>query len=438
MGYGSPANPRSGWPALALVSGLMVAVTPGAAALGNQGSPLDAEGSGTLVIVGGALESRNEAVYRAFIGSLPEHGQVVVIPAASGSPAQAAQSAIQALASHGLPKDRLEHYPVAVRDDDSTETVDESRWSDAAWDEDRVDALGSPAGFWFTGGDQTRITDVLLRRDGAASPLLELVRRSLTAGATVGGTSAGAAIMSDPMLAGGESFAALTEPASDEYRDQGDQESGRLILSPGLGFLPGGLVDQHFDRKARLGRLVRAMGETRERLAFGVDEDTALVIDLASKQARVLGSGGVTLLLAGPETRFEEHSVTHLTLGFAASGAHFTLGSCALNGSVGNPTVGNEYFDYPVSAGGGMAFGNQRLDQVLGYDLLDNRASRSVSRYSLREDGTMLEYRFTQTTESQGFWTDEGGSSRYSVCGVRFDIETGRWRQEPRGGGLQN
>ena len=65
--------------------------------------------------------------------------------------------------------------------------------------------------------------------------------------------------MSRDMIAGGVSFTALLEPLASAYSDSEDQDSGRLFLSRGLGFLPDGLVDQHFDRKARLGRLVRAL-----------------------------------------------------------------------------------------------------------------------------------------------------------------------------------
>lgn len=420
--------------------------TPGRLRFGVRGALLALAGiavaggafaDGTLVIVGGALKSENAAVHRAFIDSLPATGKVVVIPAASGSPASSAASITRDLATHGLDAARLETYPVAVRDDEATPDEDESGWRKLAWDEARVALLGEPAGFWFTGGDQTRIVDTLTRDGGKASPLLTLIRERLAAGATVGGTSAGAAIMSDPMLAGGESFAALTEPPGVDYRSMNDQESGALLLTHGLGFLPGALIDQHFDRKARLGRLVRAMAETGVPQAYGVDEDTALVVDLESGNATVAGSGGITLLYRG-EGRFDMQGAKlaeGLTIGFAGRGATFRPGTCELSGPIGKATVGEEYFDYAVAGGGGMAFGNQRLDQLLGYELLDNRAASTVSRFSLHADGRLLEYRFTQNDASTGFWTDEAGPSRYSVCGVRFDVTRARWTQMPVGPG---
>ena len=89
-----------------------------------------------------------------------------------------------------------------------------------------------------------------------------------------------------------------------------------------------------------------------------------------------------------------------------------------------------EYFDYEVTDGGGMAFGNQRLDQLLGYELLDNAAAQVVRRMSFRGDGQLLEYRFAQTPESTRHWTDQQGPGRYSMCGVRFDIRAGTWSED--------
>jgi cyanophycinase len=367
---------------------------------------------------------------------------VVIIPAASGSPTRSGRGIAKDLVRHGLDPARVQLYPVAVRDDSSTPDEDESLWAELAWDEERVALLGEPAGFWFTGGDQTRIVDTLADEDGKPSPLLALIRARLAAGATIGGTSAGAAVMSNPMLAGGESFAALTEPVGSDYRSMNDQESGALLLTGGLGFLPGVLIDQHFDRKARLGRLVRAMVHTGVGQAYGIDEDTALIVALSSGQARVAGSGGVTLVFAADAANSGVGAkgtgmaggtgvvARSLALGYAGREARFVLGQCQLSGPIGKATVGNEYFDYPSASGGGMAFGNQRLDQLLGYELLDNAGTRQVSRYSLHEDGRLLEYRFTQLPGSRGYWTDENGPSRYSACDVQLDVVIGRWRKE--------
>jgi cyanophycinase len=395
----------------------------GAWALGLLGTLPVQAADGTLLIVGGALEADNAEVHRALIDALLPTGPLVIVPAASGQPARSAAGFAADLQAHGLAADRIRVYPLAVRDDSETPDVDESEWSRNAWDPERVAEVANAAGYWFTGGDQMRITQVMLGPDGEESPLLQQVRSRLAAGAVVGGSSAGAAVMSRDMIAGGVSFTALLEPLAGAYSDSEDQDSGRLFLSRGLGFLPDGLVDQHFDRKARLGRLVRALAATSQARGFGVDEDTALLVHLGEDRARVLGRGSVTLLNASA-ARFAfggKALATGLQLGMVAPGVTFRLSDFSVVDGAGDATIGKEYFGYEPVDGGGMAFANARLDQALGFDLLDNDA-QSLDRYSIDSQGRVLVYRFSETADSRGYWRSEGSGDRYTVTGVRFDI----------------
>ncbi|MEQ8803827.1 MAG: cyanophycinase [Haliea sp.] len=395
------------------------------AAAATQAAEVHAQGS--LVIVGGALRTDNEAVHRAFIVRLPATGPVVIRPVASGHPATSAARFAATLEGYGVAPERLVTFPLALLDDPTTEALDESGWADNAWDAAQVAAVADAAGFWFTGGDQVRIVTSLRKADGSASPLLRLVDARLAAGAVVGGTSAGAAIMSRDMIAGGDSFTALTQPLAEHYAATEEQDSGRLSLLPGLGFFTAGIVDQHFDRKARLGRLVRALAATGAEAGFGVDEDTALVVDLAQGRGRVVGSGSVVLLDAGsaqfaPGT---DRLALGLRLGVAHDGVEIDLASQQLLNGLGKPTVANPYYNHQPRHGGGMAFANARLDQLLGHDLLDNRRSDELRRLSLDGEGTLVTYRFYETASSQGYWDDSNGD-RYSASGVGFDILLGR------------
>lgn len=283
--------------------------------------------SGTLVIAGGALGEGGPAVLGAFAAALPPDGPVVVVAVASSQPARSARNFAAALAREGVDATRIRIYPLAALDDSTTADVDESLWSGNAWQTDKLVGLEQAAGFWFTGGDQMRIVGSMRAEDGEESPLLGLIHRRLAAGAVVDGTSAGAAVMSRVMIAGGDSFNALLEPLAQSYASTEDQDSGRLYLENGLGFLADGIVDQHFDRKARLGRLVRALAESGEVRGYGVDEDTAMVVDLQSGEARVVGSGGVSLLdarsaafdMAGTQL------MSGLELSIAANGVRFSL-----------------------------------------------------------------------------------------------------------------
>ena len=392
-------------------------------AFGLSGPAFGADGS--LLIVGGALRDDNADVHRALLENLLPEGPLVIVPAASGRPARSAAGFAESLESYGLDPARIRVFPLAVRDDSATEDVDESGWAKNAWDTALLDPVRNAAGFWFTGGDQMRITRTLLGRDGEESHLLQLIRERLAAGAVVGGSSAGAAVMSRDMIAGGVSFTALLEPLAGAYSDTEDQDSGRLYLSRGLGFFPAGIVDQHFDRKARLGRLVRAMAATGQPRGYGVDEDTALLIRLGEDRARVLGRGSVTLVDAA-DARFafsRKNLATRLEISVIAAGVSFRISDFAVLDGQGDPTVGKEYFGYEPDQGGGMAFANPRLDQALGFDLLDNDAG-SIDRYSIDSAGRVLVYRFTQTDRSSGFWRSEGSGDRYTVSRVRFDILT--------------
>ena len=63
---------------------------------------------------------------------------------------------------------------------------------------------------------------------------------------------------------------------------------------------------------------------------------------------------------------------TGLQLGMGTPGVTFRLSDFSVVDGAGDATIGKEYFGYEPVDGGGMAFANARLDQALGFDLLDN------------------------------------------------------------------
>lgn len=122
------------------------------------------------------------------------------------------------------------------------------------------------------------------------------MRRLLSGGGVIGGSSAGAAIMSRTMIVRGDDEGTLTLPVCTDaaaYCDNGGVSPEQLLLSRGLGFLPGGIVDQHFNRRARLQRLLAAMEDADENEGFGISEDTALEVSLSDRALRVHGSAYV-------------------------------------------------------------------------------------------------------------------------------------------------
>jgi cyanophycinase len=129
---------------------------------------------------------------------------------------------------------------------------------------------------WLAGGDQSKLMEALREAD-----LVECVRRRHREGATVGGTSAGAAAISPWMLTGGGEDA-LTSLAP-----------GATELVPGLGLLERAIVDQHFVARQRANRLLGAVLDHPDHVGLGIDERTALIV--AGGRAEVVGEGPVVV-----------------------------------------------------------------------------------------------------------------------------------------------
>ncbi|MEY4028708.1 MAG: cyanophycinase, partial [Pseudomonadota bacterium] len=102
----------------------------------------------------------------------------------------------------------------------------------------------------------------------------------------IGGTSAGAAVMSRHMIAQGP---AVLRPSKEV-----------VDTDIGLGLLSQAVVDQHFSERRRLARLLSTLAMRPDLLGVGIDEDTALVIERGAA-IEVIGQGTVTLILESLE-----------------------------------------------------------------------------------------------------------------------------------------
>jgi cyanophycinase len=146
----------------------------------------------------------------------------------------------------------------------------------------RLERLGRATGIFFTGGNQLRLTTLL-----GGTPVAKLVRTRSAHGVTVGGTSAGASILSEHMIAFGDEGSSVI--------------SGSVRLAPGLGLTNRFIIDQHFRQRDRLGRLLTALAYNPFAVGIGLDEDTAAFIG-PDETIEVEGSGGVTIVDASEVT----------------------------------------------------------------------------------------------------------------------------------------
>ena len=173
-------------------------------------------------------------------------------------------------------------------------------------------SLAGATGVMFTGGDQLRLLDILMGTEFAAE-----VRRLGDSRTVIGGSSAGAMALGDPVIVRGE--------PSEFY------EAGAIRRAPGLGLAPGLVVDTHAVIRGRLGRLVTMVAAYPDSLGVGIEEDCGLEIS-PGRVFTVLGSGVVCVVDgrgADPAPAVAEKqrplSVAGLTLHVLAPGDRFDL-----------------------------------------------------------------------------------------------------------------
>ena len=179
----------------------------------------------------------------------------------------------------------------------------------------RLERLEQASGIFFTGGNQLRLTTLL-----GGTPVAKLIRSRNAHGVTVGGTSAGASILSEHMIAFGD--------------EGGSAISGSVRLAPGLGLTNRFVIDQHFRERDRFGRLLTALAYNPFAVGVGLDEDTAAFIG-PTNLLEVEGTGGVTVVDAADVTYSSMDSIAEgqplcmlgLKVHLLVTGATFNLHS---------------------------------------------------------------------------------------------------------------
>jgi cyanophycinase len=139
-----------------------------------------------------------------------------------------------------------------------------------------VDRVKQADGIMFTGGDQLRLCNML--RD---SPVLTVIkdRYESEEGFMIAGTSAGAMAMSRNMICkGGKAFL-----------------KGEISFGEGFGLIEEVVIDTHFVKRGRFGRLAQAVACTSTKIGIGIEEDTGLIISHGDEMEAV-GSGLVIVM----------------------------------------------------------------------------------------------------------------------------------------------
>jgi cyanophycinase len=218
---------------------------------------------GTLIIIGGR-EEKDEAGDQAILTAvcrpvIDGKGALVITTVATELPDELAREYQDVFKRLGV--QQIELLDIRTRDE---------AYADAA-----VARLRGAAVVFFTGGNQLRIVSQL-----GGTPVYACLEELFAKGATIAGTSAGAAAMSDTMLIAG--------PGDESY------ELSTLGMAPGLGLIGNVVIDSHFAERGRFGRLLGAVAQNPRNRGVGIDEDTAIVAE--HDIFRVIGSGAVYVM----------------------------------------------------------------------------------------------------------------------------------------------
>jgi cyanophycinase len=220
--------------------------------------------AGPLIVIGGAEDRTGSCtILREFLRlSGGVKARIVVLTVASEYPREVGAEYLECL-------QRLGAKLVQVHD---------VRDREQALAAELMEALSQATGVFFTGGDQLRVTNLL-----GGTPADQVLHRRHGDGMVLAGTSAGAAMMSSTMIVQGHSEAT--------------PRLGIVRIGPGMEFMHGTIIDQHFAQRGRGGRLLTALAQYPHQLGIGIDEDTALIV--TGEEFEVIGAGGVVVFDAG-------------------------------------------------------------------------------------------------------------------------------------------
>jgi len=205
---------------------------------------------GTLFIIGGGHRSVEMMQRFVELAGGPEHARIVVIPNASAD----GDTSCWDMAK--------EFHALGVREVDCCLLNREQ-----ASDPRSAEKLAGATAIYFTGGDQSLVTKAL-----AGTPVQKRLLELYRDGAVIGGTSAGAALMSQVMITGDERLNADSVNAFHFIRKD------NIVTVDGMGFLDDAIIDQHFVKRKRHNRLISVVLEHPNLVGVGIDEATAIIL----------------------------------------------------------------------------------------------------------------------------------------------------------------
>lgn len=260
--------------------------------------PVCSQTKGKLVIIGGVQTSEIVKKYVELAGG--KDARIIVIPNAGSDPVYWSKEQVKEFTELGAQADYLLFTRETADNESNLKKMD---WANAVF---------------FLGGDQSVLT-----RDMLGTKLLEKVFNIYNNGGVVGGSSAGAAVMSEVMITGNE----LVNPDSNDAFIT--IEKNNIETKKGFGFIKNAIIDQHFLKRKRHNRTISAVIEHPNLLGIAIDESTSIIV-YPNDTFEVLGKNQVLVYDATSATNIREDfkgnlGISNMKLHVLISGDKFDM-----------------------------------------------------------------------------------------------------------------
>lgn len=231
---------------------------------------------GKLFIIGGGKKSDKLVSELIAVSNLNKENFMVILPMASEEPDSAVYYTAKQFIGLGINSNKIKAF----------------NFNRISQPKVQIDSLKKASLIYITGGDQNLFMKSVLN-----TPVYKAIHTAYQNGATIAGTSAGAAVMSTKMISGNE----LKHPTyTGEFHSI---EAKNFELATGLGLLPNAIIDQHFIYRMRMNRLLSVAMENPDYLGIGIDESTAMVVQ--GDDARVTGDSQVVIIRKTNKTNIQ-------------------------------------------------------------------------------------------------------------------------------------
>lgn len=261
-------------------------------------SPGYSQRKGSLFIIGGGERSSEMLDELIKTAALNRSDGIVILPMASGVPEETVKYITAELSA------RIAN-PIRSFNFSRDQANEQEGW---------IDTVRNAKLIYITGGDQNRFMNVV-----RGTRLYDALHQAYENGATISGTSAGAAVMSQIMITGEEK----NKIGKNNFEEI---KTGNVGIAEGLGFVPNAIIDQHFVVRSRYNRLLSILAAYPDKTVIGIDESTAIIVK--DKKVRVVGESQV-VVIANPKklriTKTHKAGFQHASFSLLLNGDSFKL-----------------------------------------------------------------------------------------------------------------